>query len=137
MENEIQELRNELKELQEKVRDLTINVRHMQATDIIKARQLEDSVLNRTLLKEIVTMMREEKKLNNDAFDKAILEGSFSDQGNKTINELMKASVLESILKDLKNKKKLSAIKTVREITNLGLREAKYIVDELQTALLK
>jgi len=118
--NEIENLKDKIETLETKVNNLVLDVTHMKAIDISRARQLEDSVLNRTLLNDIIKTMS-----NSPMF----LKVQVSNSTTETIKSLVAADKLDEIIQYLREDKKINAIKSVRDATNLGLKDAKDFID--------
>jgi len=116
------ELEKRVEELEDKVKQLTIDITHMKAQDIIKARQLEDSQLNRGLLKDLVDAMHEKHTI-------------ISEETTKLLNDVIDNHQIDSVIYHLKNGQKIAAIKKVREITGWGLKDAKDMIDGLALKL--
>jgi len=118
--NEIENLKDKIEILETKVNNLVLDVTHMKAIDISRARQLEDSALNRTLLNDIINTIS-----NSPMFLKVQVSGSTTE----TIKSLVAADKLDEIIQYLRENKKINAIKSVRDATNLGLKDAKDFID--------
>jgi len=119
-ENEIENLKDKIETLETKVNNLVLDITYMKAIDISRARQLEDSALNRTLLNDIIKTMSD-----SPLFSKIQL----SDSTTEIIKSLVAVNKLDEIVQYLRENKKINAIKTVREVTYLGLKEAKDFID--------
>lgn len=112
------DLEKRVEELEDKVKQLTLDITHMKAHDIITARQLEDSQINRGLLKDLVDAMH-------------YRHVAISEETTKLLNDVMDNHQIDSIIYELKQGNKLLAIKKVREITGWGLKDAKDMIDGL------
>lgn len=123
---ELNDLKEEIKELKEKLSSINMDLTHMKATTIISARMLEDSVLNRGLLNEILKNLEAMSKLSNISLDEAIKLKAEQTNNLDTIG---------NIIGYLKCGQKIHAIKALRQASNLGLKDAKDVIDMLDVKL--
>ncbi len=122
LKKEIEELKNEIYELRVKVSALELDITHVKAVEIVRARQIEDSILNRSLLKDMVSLLG----------DKGMLP-TFTAETKEMLDKVLIHGEVTGILDELKMGRTIQAIKTVRQITGAGLKEAKDIVDEIRS----
>ncbi len=119
--DEIEELKRDIEELKNEVVNLKLDVTHLKATEIVKARNMEDSTLNRHLLKDIFGLLK----------DSTLIDG-MTPITRKMLDDVLRDGELTDIIQYLREGKKIQAIKLVREITGAGLRDAKQIAEKIQ-----
>jgi len=121
-EHETENLKDKVDSLETKINNLILDITYMKAIDISRARQLEDSALNRTLLNDIIKTMSA-----SPLFSKI----QVGDSTAEIIKNLVAVNKFDEIVQYLRENKKIDAIKVVREVTYLGFREAKDFIDSL------
>jgi ribosomal protein L7/L12 len=122
---EIEELKKELEELKSKISALELSLTHIKAVEIVRARQIEDSTLNRSLIKDIAGILTEKKFV-----------GGISSSTKSMLEKVLIDDQIIDIVDCLRGNQKLAAIKTVRQITGAGLKDAKDIVEAIQSKFL-
>jgi len=121
IDQDVYQLQKKVEQLEEKLNNVIMDLTYIKASDIIKARQLEDSTINRTLLRDLMQKIEDSPKITSLQVDSAVVEH---------IKTLVKEGVLDEVVQYLREEKKIMAIKLVRQYTQLGLKEAKDFVDK-------